>query len=171
MSRPEHDSLTQGEVYDLLSNARRRYVISYLRDHEEPVELTDLSRAVAAWENDTSVEELSDQQTKRVYVSLYQTHVPKLDDSGLVDYNQETGEIQLTSSVNELDTYLPAEDGDGTPWQLVYMGIAAVGLALYGAAAVFPAAFGWLSLTLLGSVVMAMFAIVAAAHYLAARGT
>jgi len=115
MSRPDHDQLSQGEVYDLLSNARRRYVISYLRDRDEPVELTDLSRAVAAWENDTSVEELSDQQTKRVYVSLYQTHVPKLDDSGLVDYDQETGEIALTSSVNELDTYLPAEEKAETP--------------------------------------------------------
>jgi hypothetical protein len=171
MSRPEHDSLSQGEVYDLLSNARRRYVISYLRDHNEPVELTDLSRAVAAWENDTSEEELSDQQTKRVYVSLYQTHVPKLDDSGLVDYNQETGAIQLTSSVNELDNYLPAEEEAQFPWQLVYMGIAVVGLALYGAAAVFPAAFGWLSLTLLGTAVMAMFAVVAVAHYVAARRT
>ena len=171
MSRPDHDTLSQGEVYDLLSNARRRYVISYLRDHDEPVELTDLSRAVAAWENDTSVEELSDQQTKRVYVSLYQTHVPKLDDSGLVDYDQETGEIQLTPSVNELDTYLPAEEKEEVPWQLVYMGIAAVGLALYGAAALFPAAFGWLSLTLLGSIVMAAFAVVAAAHYLSARRT
>ncbi|WP_232702097.1 DUF7344 domain-containing protein [Halobacterium wangiae] len=171
MSRPDHDTLSQGEVYDLLSNARRRYVISYLRDRDEPVELTDLSRAVAAWENDTSVEELSDQQTKRVYVSLYQTHVPKLDDSGLVDYDQESGEIRLTSSVNELDTYLPAEEEAGVPWQLVYMAIAVVGLALYGAAALFPAAFGWLSLTLLGSVVMAAFAVVAAAHYLSARGT
>ena len=171
MSRPDHDQLSQGEVYDLLSNARRRYVISCLRDRDEPVELTDLSRAVAAWENDTSVEELSDQQTKRVYVSLYQTHVPKLDDSGLVDYDQETGEIALTSSVNELDTYLPAEEKAETPWQLVYMGIAVVGLALYGAVALFPATFAWLSLTLLGSVVMAAFAVVAAAHYLSSRGT
>jgi len=51
------------------------------------------------------------------------------------------------------------------------MGIAVVGLALYGAVALFPATFAWLSLTLLGSVVMAAFAVVAAAHYLSSRGT
>lgn len=166
MSKQDQDSLTQGEVYDLLSNARRRFVISYLRDRDEPVELNDLSRDVAAWENDTDVENLTDQQIKRVYVSLYQTHVPKLSESGIVDYDQDSGDVALTSNVNTLDTYLPDSDGDGRPWQAVYGTIAVAGLAAYAAVSLLPAAFAWVSLAWLGGALMVAFAAVATAHYL-----
>jgi hypothetical protein len=110
ITQQDSDTLTQGKVYDLLSNARRRFVISYLRDREEPVELNALSREVAAWESETAIEDLTDQQIKRVYVSLYQTHIPKLNESGLVDYDRDTGMVALADNVRALDTYLP--DGD-----------------------------------------------------------
>lgn len=165
MSRQDQDSLTQGEVYDLLSNARRRFVISYLRDRDEPVELNELSREVAAWENETDVENLTDQQIKRVYVSLYQTHVPKLSESGLLEFDQDSGKVTLTSNVAVLDTYLPDSDEEAVPWQLVYAGIAVVGLVAYSSVSVFPAALSWVSVTWLGGVLMAAFGAVAVAHY------
>jgi hypothetical protein len=165
MSRQDQDSLTQGEVYDLLSNARRRFVISYLRDRDEPVELNELSREVAAWENETDVGNLTDQQIKRVYVSLYQTHVPKLSESGLLEYDQDSGEVSLTSNVAVLDTYLPESDDGAVPWQLVYAGIAVVGLAAYAAVSMFPSALAWVSVTWLGGALMVAFGAVAVAHY------
>jgi len=166
MSQQDQDSLTQGEVYDLLSNARRRFVISYLRDRDEPVELNDLSRDVAAWENDTDVENLTDQQIKRVYVSLYQTHVPKLSESGIVEYDQDSGEVALTSNVSTLDTYLPNSGGNGRPWQVVYAAIAVVGLAAYAAVSLLPEVLAWVSLAWLGGALMVAFGAVAVAHYL-----
>jgi len=165
MSRQDQDSLTQGEVYDLLSNARRRFVISYLRGRDEPVELNELSREVAAWENETDVGSLTDQQIKRVYVSLYQTHVPKLSESGLLEYDQDSGEVSLTSNVAVLDTYLPESDDGAVPWQLVYAGIAVVGLAAYAAVSMFPSALAWVSVTWLGGALMVAFGAVAVAHY------
>ncbi|MFC3476427.1 DUF7344 domain-containing protein [Halobacterium litoreum] len=169
MSNQERESLSQGEVYDLLSNARRRFVISYLRERDEPVELSDLSREVAAWENETAVENLTDQQVKRVYVSLYQTHVPKLDDSGIVDYDQDSGEVRLTSSVAELDTYLPERDDERVPWQLVYAGIAGVGLLAYVFVLAFPGLVGGVTTTAVGVAVIVAFGVAAAAHYLTGR--
>jgi hypothetical protein len=161
----QQDSLTQDTVYDLLSNARRRFVLSFLRGRDEPIELSELSKRVAAWENDTAVEELTDQQVKRVYVSLYQTHIPKLADSGLVDYDKETGEVSLTSNIEEIDTYLPEDDQRQIPWQFVYAGVAVVGLAVYVARATFPAAFEAVSMTALNVVIIAAFGVVAAVHY------
>jgi hypothetical protein len=166
MSQQDPDSLTQGEVYDLLSNARRRFVISYLRDREEPVELNALSREVAAWENETPVEELTDQHIKRVYVSLYQTHIPKLDESGVVEYDKDSGMVALAGNVAALDTYLPDGDGATVPWQFVYAAIAVLGLTAYGVVTAFPDVFAWVSLTALGAVLMASFGVVAIAHYL-----
>lgn len=171
MSRQDNDSLTQGEVYDLLSNARRRFVISYLRDRDEPVELSELSRDVAAWENETDVENLTDQQIKRVYVSLYQTHVPKLDESGILEYDQDTGQVALTSNVAVLDTYLPDNDERTVPWQLVYAGIAVTGLVAYAAVSVFPSVLDWVSVTWLGGALMAAFGAVAVTHYLYGGGS
>ncbi|NIB98520.1 hypothetical protein [Halobacterium sp. R2-5] len=161
------ESLTQDTVYDLLSNARRRFVLSYLRDRSEPIELSELSREVAAWENDTPVEDLTSQQIKRVYVSLYQTHIPKLDESGLVDYDSDSGDVELTENVDVLDTYLPEREQQETPWQLVYASIAAAGLLVYGAILLFPATFAFVPMTALNVVVITVFAVVTAAHYYA----
>jgi hypothetical protein len=161
----QQDSLTQDTVYDLLSNARRRFVISFLRGRDEPIELSELSKRVAAWENETDVDDLTDQQVKRVYVSLYQTHIPKLADSGLVDYDKDTGEVSLTSNIEELDTYLPEGDQRQIPWQFVYAAVAVAGLAAYVAMAIFPAAFDAISMTAVNVVIIAAFGVVAAVHY------
>ncbi|WP_336035109.1 DUF7344 domain-containing protein [Halobacterium yunchengense] len=169
MSNSEPDTLTQDTVYDLLSNARRRFVLSYLRRRDEPVELSELSQQVAAWENDTDVEDLTDQQVKRVYVSLYQTHVPKLSDAGLLEYDKDAGEVALTSAVDQLETYLPDEGDGGVRWQLVYGAVAAAGLVAYAAVMVFPAAFAWVSMPTLNLVIIAAFAVVATAHYASRR--
>jgi len=162
MSETEHEPLSQNEVYDLLSNARRRFVISHLRERGEPVDIMELSETVAAWENDVEPEELTDQQIKRVYVSLYQTHVPKLNQSGIVEYDKDEGLVALTSNVRELDTYLPDRGGSDVPWQTLYLVLAAVGLGLYAVAFVVPGLF---PLTVIGVALLLTFGALAVAHF------
>ncbi|MFW5938922.1 MAG: DUF7344 domain-containing protein [Halolamina sp.] len=167
MSTKEPNTLTQDTVYDLLSNKRRRFVISKLRRTEGAVSVNELSEAVAAWENGIEIDELTDKQIKRVYVSLYQIHIPKLDEAGLVEYDKDSGQVQLTSTVSELDSYLPqqADDSADVPWPLVYAGLAGAALLLYGGVFLFPDTFAWLSTTVVNVAVFATFVIVAAAHY------
>src|SRR6056297_1117923 len=97
--------LSQDEIFAILSNPRRRYVLYFLNQHGEGIELTDLAEHVAAWENDTTVEELSSKERKRVYVSLYQTHVPKLADHGLIDYDPDSGMVRPTETSRKVDQY------------------------------------------------------------------
>jgi len=162
MSEPDNASLSQNEVYDLLSNARRRFVISHLRERGEPVDIMELSETVAAWENDVERDELTDQQIKRVYVSLYQTHVPKLRESGIVEYDKEESLVTLTSNVTELDTYLPEHERRQIPWQMLYLGLAIVGLVVYGIALLVPLT---LPLTAIGIVLLCLFGALAVAQY------
>lgn len=187
MSPNELDKLTQDTAYDLLSNARRRLVISHLRGAEEPVSVSELSERIAAWENDIPVEELSDQQIKRVYVSLYQIHIPKLDEFGLVDYDKDSGEVALTPRVSELDNYLPKRDQDHdradgitreagdeeggfpTKWEHLYAGIALLALGIYAGVLAFPELFGWVSLTVLNVAVFTAFVVITLSHYLVER--
>ncbi|PSP51353.1 hypothetical protein BRC60_03175, partial [Halobacteriales archaeon QH_1_68_42] len=43
-------TLSKGEIFDVLQNQRRRYVLQYLERFDEPVALSDLATQVAAWE-------------------------------------------------------------------------------------------------------------------------
>lgn len=166
MSESSTDAISQDSAYDLLSNSRRRYVISALRERKEPMGLNDLSRQLAAWENDVDQDELTDQQVKRIYVSLYQTHIPKLSEAGVVSYDQETGEVSLEETVHELDTYIPEQSPRTTPWERIYIMVAVVGLALYIASILLPGGLFGFESTIVGAVILATFGVLTAIHYL-----
>ena len=123
--------LSQDDVLDLLSSARRRYVLYLLRNEDDPVALTTLAEQVAAWENDTTVESITDQERKRVYVSLYQTHIPRLAEVGLVEYNQETGSVSIEPPAKEIDPYLNSPSM-AIPWDSIYLVLAVLGAVSVG---------------------------------------
>jgi DNA-binding transcriptional ArsR family regulator len=121
----ENTELTQDVLFDILSSARRRFVLHVLNAEGE-LELTELAEHVAARENEVDVEDLTKQERKRVYVSLYQTHVPKLRDAGLVDYDEETQVVSLRADANDVARYLGTEP-EPFPWQYVYLTLAVGG--------------------------------------------
>ena len=115
MSDTNQTTLGQDEAYELLSNARRRFVISYLRSQDGRVPLNELSQSLAAWENDIPVDELGDQQIKRIYVSLYQTHLPKLEEAGLIEYDRENSTLEIRREADRLDEYFADYELDTVP--------------------------------------------------------
>lgn len=168
MSKGKSAPVSQDTVFDILSNARRRYVLYYLRKAEEPVELGDLARELAAWENETDPAALTDQQQKRVYVSLYQTHIQKLADAGMVDYDKDTGMVSLAEGAQELKGYLGPETETAAPmqWQRWYVAIAVAGGALYGLVALGVPLFNLLPEMVVGLGILVAFSALTAAHYL-----
>jgi uncharacterized protein YbaR (Trm112 family) len=165
MSTSNQDELSQDLVFDLLSSPRRRYVLYYLEEHEEgAVDLRELSEQVAAWENDVEVEELTSQQRKRVYVSLYQTHVPKMADSGVVSYDQESGMVALTDRARVVESHLRT-DGDGDPsWQLYYLGLAIIAAVVVLATVLEVGVFAAIEGATVGIVVTLAFGVLALVH-------
>lgn len=127
MSTSGSDELTQDTVFDLLSNARRRLILSYLQQADEPVDIFELARKISAVENDIDVEDVSDKQEKRVYVSIYQTHIPKLESAGLIEYDSDSGELTLTNRTTAFEEFLPSEE-PSRPWHLYYLGLAIASL-------------------------------------------
>ncbi|RLM41262.1 hypothetical protein DVK00_20425 [Haloarcula sp. Atlit-47R] len=83
-------------LLDVAQSERRRQCLRAVNEHGQ-LELTDLAEIVAATEVNTTREQLQSQQRKRVYVSLYQTHVPKLDDTRLVRWSQANGTVCATT--------------------------------------------------------------------------
>ncbi len=156
--------LSQDVVFDILSSPRRRYVLYYLRKTDEPVKLTDLAEQVAAWENETTPEEITEQERKRVYVSLYQTHIPRLDEVGIVEYDKDTGEIELDEDAGHIDEYLMSSE-EQVDWQWFYLAVAGLGAVLLGLTVLDIAFFSAIPETAAATVVIVAFLITAVAHY------
>ncbi len=88
--------LSLDDVFELLSNRRRRAVLRHLRTTaDEETTLDELATRIAAEENGIDIPQVTSKQRKRVYVSLYQGHLSKLDDCGIIEYQKSRGTVAL----------------------------------------------------------------------------
>jgi hypothetical protein len=100
------DSLSNDDLFHLLSNRRRRDVLRYLSAHEGRVDMRDIAERIAAWEHDIEVQNLRSKQRQRVYIALYQSHLPKLSEFGVIEYDRSRGHVERTALAGQLDPYL-----------------------------------------------------------------
>lgn len=106
--------IERDQLFHLLQNERRRRALDYLRKQEGSVRMRDVVDHVAAAEHDTSPEALRSDERKRVHIALYQSHLPKLDQAGVIDYDQDRGIISRTALAGQLDPYLEAGAAEST---------------------------------------------------------
>lgn len=104
-------SISKDDAFHLLQNSRRRAVLRHLlaNPDREQFRMRDVAEAVAAWENDTTPEHLASDQRQRVYIALYQSHLPKLDEEGIIEYNQPRGVVEPSPLLKVCEPFL--EDG------------------------------------------------------------
>lgn len=126
-------SLSKGEIFDVLQNQRRRYVLEYLKRYDEPVELSELAMQVAAWEYQTPVEDVTNEQKKRVYTTLQQTHLDRMEEAGIVDYDADENVITRTPYTDELTVYLEIVPGSEFPWREFYLSLGSISCAIVAA--------------------------------------
>lgn len=156
-------------VFDILSSQRRRMVLFYLRQLDGMAQVNEIAKEIASMENDLPVEELTRQQKKRVYVSLYQTHLPKLAQAGIIDYDREEGQVALTDRAYDIDSYLGPTEREGFPWALYYVALGVAGALLLGWSYAAPAGAPVISPVWVGLLVTVVFGLSAIAQYLSAR--
>jgi len=116
----KYDAPEKDEVYELLSNHRRRYVLHHCKRAEGPVTLSELAEQVAAWEHDKAVSEITSAERKRVYTSLQQTHLDRMAEAGIIEFDGD--EVTLTEKAEELDVYLDIVPSGSIPWGVYYRG-------------------------------------------------
>jgi len=104
-------SIGMDVIFGTLKNCRRRQVLRYLRDEGGQATLRSVSEHVAATENEVDVGAVTSKMRKRVYVSLYQVHLPGMDRDGIIAFNKGRGTIELTDRADELFSYLEATGG------------------------------------------------------------
>jgi hypothetical protein len=164
------EDLSKSDIFDLLRNQRRRFVLHYLKNHpDEEVTIGTLADQVAAWEYGTSCEEVTSTQRKRVYTTLQQSHLPKMDDAGIVDFDSDRGTVTPKEVVADITIYMEIVPVREFAWHEYYLGLGAVCTALMAAvwAGIWPFAFAppiiW------GTVISAVLALSAVVHVYSQR--
>ena len=111
--------LDPGDVFDALSNSRRRRVILSLSRSEDSVSVGELAVEIAARENAVDPSRVTGEQRTRVYIGLTQVHLDTLDELGVVRYDDRSKQVKPTDATNPLarqirrittECYTPAED-------------------------------------------------------------
>ncbi|MDG5776931.1 hypothetical protein VB773_13075 [Haloarculaceae archaeon H-GB2-1] len=167
-------TLERDQIFHLLQNQRRRLVLRYLQDESGEVKMRDVAEQVAAWEHDTTVQALTSEERQRVYIPLYQNHLPKLADEGIIEYNQSRGIVRRLSLADELDPYLQYDEdetegeteAEPASWSTYYVATSVVGaVVLAGMSFRFPF-FEPISGFMAGTLILLAFSVLTAAQYL-----
>ena len=162
-------TLSEDEVFEVLSNRRRRFVIHALKRAEEPVDLSDLSARVTAWERDVDPEEVRYEDRRNVYSTLRRTHLPKLEEKNVVTVHEEENLVEPTAELEELDIYVEVLRSREIPWSLYYLGLAGLAVSLLLAVAAGVPGFAGLEPFHAGAFIATALGLSAAAHHVVGR--
>ncbi len=114
------------DFYSILKEERRRFVISYLQDLKEQekdlpllnfftnsqieCETNEIIDALASKESGKEVEELEWSDKKAVFVSLNDNSFPKMDDAGVIDYEEEQKTVRPGENFESFEKYADGSD-------------------------------------------------------------
>ncbi|WP_306060236.1 DUF7344 domain-containing protein [Natronococcus wangiae] len=156
--------LSKGEIFEVLRNQRRRYVLHFLKQDGRPVELGDLAQQIAAWEYETTLEGVTPEQRKRVYTTLQQTHLPKMDEARILTFDSDRGVIESTERTREISVYLEIVPGREFAWRELYLSLGAISCALVAGLWLDVPVFTALSDLAWAGIIAVVFTATAAAH-------
>lgn len=98
-------------MFEILKNRRRRRVLRYLLQGDGQSTLGTLAEHLAGIENDKPEQLLSSQERKRVYIGLYQCHLPRMDMAGVIEFDRHRGTVELADWASELTPYVKQQSG------------------------------------------------------------
>jgi hypothetical protein len=93
---PHPEELPEAVVNDLLAAERRKVALSYLAEQDDPVALDDLAAVVRARELGVPPEAVSEGDRRAVREEFFETHLPKLTATDIVDYDSLVATVTLT---------------------------------------------------------------------------
>lgn len=121
--------LSREDIFDILSNERRRYVLEYVeREEDECIHLHELVDVVTAAEATTDGNGYSEPSNVRssVYSALVQTHLPAMDEAGIIDYDEDEQLVQTTDQTREVHRYMEYLPGHEIRWVDFYFALSAL---------------------------------------------
>ena len=126
------DPLPETVIHDLLSNSRRKNTLRELRTRGGAVSVRELSEAIAADEAGTNPAPACVRES--VYASLHQTHLPRLHELGVVEYDRTRKEVRTCRGARDVGRYMEVVSGYGVTWTELYQVLGVVTLLVVLAA-------------------------------------
>lgn len=148
-TQAENSELAAIDIHDVLSNERRKLVLEFLRENGGRMSARELSERIAEIETGESPPPRNIRQS--AYVSLHQTHLPKLDELDIIDYEADSKNVHLNDRADEVSVYMETVPKFGLAWSEYYVGISILALLT-----LFAAEYGVPLITALGSVTWAV---------------
>ena len=105
-------------IHDILSNSRRRAVLTYLKSKKGTHDVCELASHIAELESGTSPP--PGDVRKSVYNSLLQTHLPKLDRENVIRYDSDRKTVTVSESARDVDIYMELVTPYGITWSEYY---------------------------------------------------
>ncbi|WP_425607561.1 DUF7344 domain-containing protein [Natrinema zhouii] len=86
----------------MLSHERRRSALYCLEKYQTPMALADLADEVARVEYDVAtLLQIPGEDVKEIYLDLYHSHIPKMEDANLIEYTQEEDMVCLKHELSD----------------------------------------------------------------------
>ncbi|MFC7231120.1 hypothetical protein ACFQMM_06325 [Saliphagus sp. GCM10025308] len=149
------------DIREMTRNIRRRYVLYCLSERDGPVDLFDLVERVASWESGCEPDQLDRRTIKSVYSSLYQSHLPLLEERNLVSFDRQRKMVSPTDRTERVTIEFrtdPSPLDRQSMATIVGVSIAAASVSLWGGQ-FFPTAIsGLVGITLLAVVLVSSYA-------------
>lgn len=163
--RDRPNEITERTVVKAIRNQRRRYAFYYLHKRGEPVALEDVVLRVAAWEACTTPEEVKSPRRRSVYTSLYQTHLPHLEERGLVTFDRENNRIASRLDDADFEFLLANDPLTEVAWHRVDLVLAVGSVVLLALARYDVPPFEGLSVPFVAVVSVLLFALAGILHW------
>lgn len=125
---PDHPGLKPVEIHDILSNERRQLILQFLQAASGSMTAQELAERIAEAETGTAPPPRNIRQS--AYVSLHQTHLPKLDELGVIEYDHIEKTVRLSDRAAEVRFYMESVPKYGLSWSEYYIVVSALGLLL-----------------------------------------
>jgi len=89
-------SISPDTILSAVANEHRRATINALDNaSEKTLEYDALVDRVAEWVRNEDPRQESDEHRQRVRIALHHTHLPKLEEARIIDYEADTGHVQF----------------------------------------------------------------------------
>lgn len=156
-------------LFDVLSNRRRRYTVHALKVDDARLDLGTLADRVAAWECGVSPGEVSRKQRKRAYTALLQSHLPMMEEAGVVQFDKSRGVVEPADNLDDVELYLDVVHGAAIPWSQYYLLLSVLASTLLIAQGIGVTMFSELSTGLTAILIAGAFLVSSSVHWLRAR--
>ncbi|WP_423751716.1 DUF7344 domain-containing protein [Salinirarus marinus] len=129
MFQVRRHTLPECQIHQILANPRRRAIFQHLGSSSSgAITIRALSESIATAESGQSPAPRKVRES--VYTSLHQTHLPKLDALGVVEYDRTRSEVRVLDRARDVDRYMDVVTGAGVTWGEYYLGLGVFSLVV-----------------------------------------